>query len=150
MWPFYLLYLCFVVLSCPLLSLHYPLFVVCWISNLRTHSCIRNGTDPYRSCACFFSLREFIWALLKFSWRAFFFFSCFPPFPLALTFFLPPLPQLCLWPEGRDLREIAQLRMRVPRSISLYIMHNVWLCASVFAPLWTLTVFVFLSLGNLT
>lgn len=72
-------------------------------SRLELHS----GADQSRPCACCFSLCDFIWFLITWTWRALF--NWESPSPLTLAPFPPPLPQGSLGPEGRDLMEIPYL-----------------------------------------
>lgn len=51
---------------------------------------------------------------------------CFllPPFLLACSFIVPPLPHSSLCPKGRDLIEISPLRLSIPRPLTLGILSS--------------------------
>lgn len=66
---------------------------------------VPSGADPVSAA----SVSEFMRALLP----------CCLPSPLALTAFPPPLPQSCLSPEGRDLRDTFHLGLSFLSSPSL-------------------------------
>lgn len=72
-------------------------------------SCLKplSDSDPFRPWACYFSLCNFMWALIFCIYKVFYL-GC-PPCPLALIFFLYLFEQCSLNPWGSDLMKHLSL-----------------------------------------